>query len=209
MMFYDQYVTQIKATLDQLPWRQIQEVVDVLHDTWLADRQVFIMGNGGSASTASHMACDLGKNTAMSGTRRLRVMSLNDNMALFSAHANDNSYANVFAEQLSNFICVGDVVIAISASGNSPNVIRGNRTRPLIWCNNHWLERLSRGQTCAACAHADRHSQRQHRTDRRHSPHARAHGDGCPARFNARRARQQSGDRGRVASHVRTWERPV
>lgn len=124
MTIYHQYVAQLEETLDQFPWHKIQEVVDRLLAAWLADRQVFVMGNGGSASTASHMACDLGKNTAIPGVRRLRVMSLNDNMALFSAHANDNGYENIFAEQLSNFVSAGDVVIAISASGNSPNVLR-------------------------------------------------------------------------------------
>lgn len=82
---------------------------------------------GGSASTASHMACDLGKNTAVGDMPRLRVMSLNDNMALFSALSNDNGYARVFADQLAAFVNAGDVVIAISASGNSPNVLNAIR----------------------------------------------------------------------------------
>jgi D-sedoheptulose 7-phosphate isomerase len=90
----------------------------------LANKQVFVMGNGGSAATASHVACDLGKNTVVAGMTRLRVMSLNDNMAHFSAYANDNGYDQVFAEQLSNYVSDGDVVISISASGNSPNVLR-------------------------------------------------------------------------------------
>lgn len=124
MLIYREYVAELKKTLDQLPLQKIEQIVDLLFATWLADKQVFVMGNGGSASTASHMACDLGKNTAIPGVRRVRVMSLNDNMALFSAHANDNGYENVFAEQLSNFLYAGDVVIAISASGNSPNVLR-------------------------------------------------------------------------------------
>jgi D-sedoheptulose 7-phosphate isomerase len=124
MTFFAQYAGQVKETLDRLPWRQLQDVVDVLHVAWLHGKQVFVMGNGGSASTASHMACDLGKNTAITGLPRLRVISLNDNMALFSAHSNDNGYENVFAEQLANLLNPGDVVIAISASGNSANVLR-------------------------------------------------------------------------------------
>jgi D-sedoheptulose 7-phosphate isomerase len=124
MMQFEQYAVEVKQTLDRLPWQQLQQVVDVLCGAWLADKQVFIMGNGGSAATASHMACDLGKNTVAPGVPRLRVMSLNDNMAHFSAHANDNGYDQVFAEQLSNYVNAGDVVIAISASGNSPNVLR-------------------------------------------------------------------------------------
>lgn len=124
MTQFKQYTTEISKTLNKLPWQHIQQVVDVLHMAWTADKQIFVVGNGGSASTASHVACDFGKNTAMPGMRRLRVMSLNDNMAHFSAYANDNGFDQVFAEQLSNFVQAGDVLIAISTSGNSPNVLR-------------------------------------------------------------------------------------
>lgn len=121
---YTDYVADLKRTLDRMPWERVDEVVDVLDAARLAGHQVFIFGNGGSASTASHMACDLGKNTVMPGTPRLRTLSLNDNMALFSALGNDYGYENVFVEQLHNLVDAGDVVIAISASGNSPNVIK-------------------------------------------------------------------------------------
>jgi D-sedoheptulose 7-phosphate isomerase len=124
MLQFKQYASEVKQTLDQLPWQEIQRVVEILRTAWLTNKQVFVMGNGGSAATASHMACDLAKNTVVAGMSRLRVMSLNDNMAHFSAYANDNGYDQVFAEQLSNYVNAGDVVIAISASGNSPNVLR-------------------------------------------------------------------------------------
>jgi D-sedoheptulose 7-phosphate isomerase len=125
MQFYRQYSQQIAETLDRLVWANVQRVVDALQQVWLAGGQVFVMGNGGSAATASHIACDFGKNTIVPSLPRLRVMSLNDNMALFSAHANDDGYENVFAEQLANWAHGGDVVLAISASGNSPNVLHG------------------------------------------------------------------------------------
>ena len=121
---YTEYVAQLKRTLDRMPWERLEQIVDLLDAARLAGHQVFIFGNGGSASTASHMACDLGKNTVMPGTPRLRTLSLNDNMALFSALGNDYGYENVFVEQLHNLVDTGDVVIAISASGNSPNVIK-------------------------------------------------------------------------------------
>lgn len=121
---YSEYVAQLKRTLDRMPWERMEQIVDLLDAARLAGHQVFIFGNGGSASTASHMACDLGKNTVMPGTPRLRTLSLNDNMALFSALGNDYGYENVFVEQLHNLVDTGDVVIAISASGNSPNVIK-------------------------------------------------------------------------------------
>ena len=117
------YVQEIKDTLDRLPWEAIQEVVDVLHKARLNDRQVFIMGNGGSAATASHFACDLGKGTLMPGRPRFRVIALTDNMPLFSALANDFGYDRVFVEQLASLVRPGDVVVGISGSGNSANVL--------------------------------------------------------------------------------------
>lgn len=117
------YIEDLKKTLEQLPEDRIEPIVNILREARLNNKQVFIMGNGGSASTASHFACDLGKNTRKEGVPDFRVMSLADNMALFSAFANDEGYAYVFSRQLSSFACPGDVVIGISASGNSPNVI--------------------------------------------------------------------------------------
>jgi D-sedoheptulose 7-phosphate isomerase len=121
---YADYVAGIQRTLDRMGWERVEQVVDVLDAARLAGRQVFIFGNGGSASTATHMACDLSKSTAMPGTPRLRTQALNENMALFSALGNDMGYENVFAEQLATLVDAGDVVIAISASGNSLNVLK-------------------------------------------------------------------------------------
>ena len=86
-------------------------------------RQVFILGNGGSASTAEHFVCDLAKNTKKDGWPHFRAIGLTDNMAVFSAYANDEGYENVFVEALANLVQPGDVVLGISTSGNSPNVI--------------------------------------------------------------------------------------
>ena len=123
MKFVDAYIDELKVTLDQLSEEVIEQVLDVLHDARLDNRQVFILGNGGSASTASHFVCDLGKNTRIQGVLNFRVMGLTDNMALFSALANDEGYENVFAQQLGNYLQPGDIVIGISTSGNSPNVV--------------------------------------------------------------------------------------
>src|SRR3990170_6178715 len=101
----------------------IEQAIILLHEARLTNRRVFIMGNGGSASTASHFVCDLGKNTRQKGWPNFRVMGLSDNMALLSAYANDDGYENVFAQQLVNFVQPGDIVIGISTSGNSMNVI--------------------------------------------------------------------------------------
>jgi D-sedoheptulose 7-phosphate isomerase len=117
------YISVLQQTLDQLPRELIAEVIDVLQAARLRGSRVFIMGNGGSASTASHFVCDLAKNTRFEGLPHFKVIGLTDNMALFSAYANDEGYENVFSQQLANLIQPGDVVIAISASGNSKNVI--------------------------------------------------------------------------------------
>ena len=121
------YVKEIQATLEGLPWEEIQKVITVLHDARLDGRQVFILGNGGSAATASHFACDLGKGTEAPGTPCFRAFALTDNMPLFSAYANDCGYEQVFARQLANLMQPGDVVIAISGSGNSANVLNAIR----------------------------------------------------------------------------------
>jgi D-sedoheptulose 7-phosphate isomerase len=117
------YIALLQETIDQLPKEKIARVIDLLHSARFSGRQVFIMGNGGSASTASHFVCDLSKNTRHEGWPRYKVIGLSDNMAVFSAYANDEGYENVFCEQLVNLLLPDDIVIAISASGNSRNVV--------------------------------------------------------------------------------------
>lgn len=118
------YITTLQQTLERLPLSPINQVIEALHEARLKNRQVFIMGNGGSASTASHFVCDLSKNTRKNGWPHFRVIGLTDNMALFSAYANDEGYENVFAQQLASLLQPDDIVIGISTSGNSPNVLR-------------------------------------------------------------------------------------
>lgn len=117
------YLSTLQFTMSQLPLQGIIEVIEVLQQARKRGSQVFIMGNGGSASTASHFVCDLAKNTRRPGSPDFRVIGLSDNMAMLSAYANDEGYENVFSQQLMSLIRPGDVVIAISASGNSQNVI--------------------------------------------------------------------------------------
>ncbi|MGQ9502593.1 MAG: SIS domain-containing protein [Anaerolineae bacterium] len=120
----ERYIEDLQICLTKLPLEHVRAVIGVLQYARFNHRQVFIMGNGGSAATASHFACDLGKGTAVPGLPRFRVIALTDNTALFSAYANDFGYECVFAEQLANLLQPGDVVIAISGSGNSANVLR-------------------------------------------------------------------------------------
>jgi D-sedoheptulose 7-phosphate isomerase len=118
-----QYISTLQNTLDILPVEQIEYLAQTLQEARMAGKRVFIMGNGGSASTASHFVCDLGKNTRMDGWPDFKVIGLTDNMAIFSAYANDEGYDQAFARQLTSLLQDGDVVIGISASGNSPNVL--------------------------------------------------------------------------------------
>lgn len=118
------YFDEMKAVLDRIDRAPLREAIDVLHQARMDGRQVFIMGNGGSASTASHMVCDLAKNTRQPDWPHYKVIGLADNMAIFSAYGNDDGYDNVFRLQLANLLNPGDVVVAISTSGNSPNVLR-------------------------------------------------------------------------------------
>jgi D-sedoheptulose 7-phosphate isomerase len=121
------YFQHYANVLAHLPHPEIEQIAEKLDRAYEEGRQVFIFGNGGSASLASHFACDLGKGTSMTGTshKRFKVMSLTDNMPLLTAWANDTSYEQVFAEQLRNFVQPGDIAFAISGSGNSPNVLLG------------------------------------------------------------------------------------
>ena len=126
------YLRATGAALDRLDVPGLEACVTRSFAAFTHRRQVFTMGNGASAALASHMACDLGKGTATdlglgaghSTAPRLRITSLVDNVALLTAYSNDIDYRDVFVEQLRNALTPGDVVIGISGSGGSPNVLR-------------------------------------------------------------------------------------
>ena len=123
-MKLEQYFRQVSSVLQRLPLEEIAAVVRILERAREEGRRVFLFGNGGSAATASHFGCDLGKGTVQEGRPRFRVIILNDNVPLLTAYANDVGYEVVFAEPLASLGEPGDVAIGISASGNSPNVLR-------------------------------------------------------------------------------------
>lgn len=115
------YRKELNQCFDELDFKKLEQVVIHLNKR---GRTIFILGNGGSASTASHMEIDLVKGTQVNGFPRLRVISLTNNMAAITAWANDVHYQNVFQEQLEGLMRRGDVVIGISASGNSLNILQ-------------------------------------------------------------------------------------
>ena len=127
----EEYLGGLKDCLDALSLEEVVEVLGYLEEAYRGARHVFIIGNGGSAATASHMACDLGKNIlppeGSPTVQRFQVMALTDNVPWMTALANDLGYEHIFAEQLKNLLHAGDLVIAISCSGNSPNIVQGVR----------------------------------------------------------------------------------
>jgi D-sedoheptulose 7-phosphate isomerase len=110
--------------LADLPLGDLEEVIERLEVVREHRRHMFLFGNGGSAATASHIANDLAKATIAAGLPKLRVVALTDNVPLITAWANDKAYEAVFAEQLDNLVAPGDLVVGISTSGDSPNVLR-------------------------------------------------------------------------------------
>jgi D-sedoheptulose 7-phosphate isomerase len=125
-----QYFQQHMCALQSLPLSDIQSVYSALVRAYDQDRKILVFGNGGSAALASHLACDFGKGTIIPGpgAKRLRVISLADNIPLLTAWANDVAYEAVFSEQVASLLDPGDIAFAISGSGNSPNVLSALRT---------------------------------------------------------------------------------
>ena len=125
--FAKDYLTGLKAVLDRLPLAELEKLFTVIEEAHAAGKQIFVVGNGGSAATASHMMNDLNKGTlghkGDAPWKRFKVIALTDNVSLMTAWANDTDYNTVFSEPLKNLANRGDVLIAISASGNSPNII--------------------------------------------------------------------------------------
>jgi D-sedoheptulose 7-phosphate isomerase len=120
------YLEAQKRAVDSLNPAQIAGLVETLRVAHGADRQIFIAGNGGSASNASHFAVDLGKGASDKLSRRFRVLSLTDNTAWITALGNDYCYDDVFVKQLVNYGRPGDVFIGVSVSGNSPNLVKAH-----------------------------------------------------------------------------------
>jgi len=127
---YSVYLSELRKVLDTLPLEEISQAADILFECYQADHTVFTFGNGGSGALASHLVADLGKGTHFPGpkelatVRRLKAVAVTDNMPMVTAWANDTQYEDVFMRQIENFLQPGDVALAISGSGNSPNVLK-------------------------------------------------------------------------------------
>ena len=122
--FLEEYKKDVSIAVQAIDCDSVAKAVDWLIEARDEGRQIFVCGNGGSASTASHFACDIVKGASYQKSKRFRIIALTDSLPTLTAYSNDVAYDCVFAEQLQNFAGPGDVVIAISGSGNSPNVVK-------------------------------------------------------------------------------------
>jgi len=130
--YIDEYFSRMNGLIKEIPKDKIEKVVETLYNAWEKDAQVFIMGNGGSASTASHFACDLAKGTIVEDKKRLKVTSLVDNVPLVSAWTNDSGFGSVFVEQLRPWLEKDDVLIGISVHGGSQSGEAGPWSQNLV-----------------------------------------------------------------------------
>ena len=120
----DGYIALLSEIMNRLDRHSLVEIASIIRTAYNEERMIFTLGNGGSASTASHLACDLNKGACFGAEKRFRVIALTDSQPIILALANDVSYNDIFVEQLRNFAREGDVVIGISGSGNSTNVLK-------------------------------------------------------------------------------------
>ena len=132
LIYVKHYINQLQDEINSLPLEQIVNIAKILREAQLKGKRIFIIGNGGSAAAAAHATCDLGKNTRKPDQPRLRVINLVENISGLTAYANDEGYENVFSEPLLSLAERGDILMAISGSGNSPNIIKALETARLI-----------------------------------------------------------------------------
>src|SRR5690242_1907410 len=129
------YKNDLLKAIESVDLEKVDRAVDLLRQARREGRHIFTCGNGGSASTASHFVCDILKGASFNRSERFRITALNDSLSTLTAYSNDVSYECAFAEQLKNFAEPGDLVIAISGSGNSPNVLRAIECGNQIGCH--------------------------------------------------------------------------
>ena len=146
MSFPITYKTALLKALDTIDLEGVNQVIGLFKEARASGRRIFVCGNGGSASTASHFACDMVKGASFQKPQRFRIMALTDQMPTITAYANDVSYDAVFVEQLKNFAEAGDVFMGISGSGNSPNVLRAIEYANSIGCKTVALTGRDGGQ---------------------------------------------------------------
>lgn len=150
MQYFEEYRQLLNQSLSQLDMVVVETAAQWLREARDQGRQVFVCGNGGSAYTASHFATDLVKGASYGRKQRFRVLTLTDSLGTITAYANDVSFEVVFEEQLKNFAREGDLVVAISGSGNSANVLRAVETGRAMGCRTIGLTGRDGGKLASA-----------------------------------------------------------
>ncbi|QKZ14822.1 SIS domain-containing protein [Spirosoma sp. KUDC1026] len=136
--YISDYLIRQQQMLAALPTRQLSDLITLFRKAWEEDRQIFVFGNGGSAANASHFITDLSKGASDKMSKRFRGMSLNDNMAWMTALGNDYAYEDIFVRQLMNFAQPGDLMMTMSVSGNSPNLVKA-----VDWCRTNGVHSVA------------------------------------------------------------------
>lgn len=126
-MFFDHYSDELKQTLDLIDRADIEKLEAYLEEARINGNRVFVLGNGGSAAAASHWVCDFGKGINVGNSKRLKIMAPSDHSSIFTAYGNDNAYDQTLVEQMKNFLQPDDLVISLSVSGNSGNLIEAHK----------------------------------------------------------------------------------
>lgn len=126
-MFFDVYSDELKQTLDQIDRADIEKLEAYLEEARMNGNRVFVLGNGGSAAAASHWVCDFGKGINVGDANRLKIMAPSDHSSIFTAYGNDNAYDQTFVEQLMNFLQPNDLVVSLSVSGKSGNLVEAHK----------------------------------------------------------------------------------
>ena len=134
MSYPKQYKAALLEAIDRIDTSRVEQAIQWFTEARDAAQQIFVCGNGGSASTASHFTCDMVKGASFNRDTRFRILSLTDSLPTLTAYSNDVSYEHIFVEQLKNFARAGDLVMCISGSGNSPNVVRAMEYANSIGC---------------------------------------------------------------------------
>ena len=148
--FPELYKQALLQAIDAIDLGKVHQAIEWFREARDAGQQIFVCGNGGSAATASHFVCDMVKGASYNRGSRFRILALNDNLPTLTAYSNDVSYECVFVEQLKNFARPGDLLMAISGSGNSPNVVRAAEYANSAGCRTLALTGRNGGRLGAA-----------------------------------------------------------
>jgi D-sedoheptulose 7-phosphate isomerase len=134
MSFPTEYREKLLATLSTIDTGRVAQAIEWMKEARDANRAFFIAGNGGSAATAAHFVCDMVKGASTGKNARFRIVALGQNLPTLTAYSNDLTYADALVEELKNFAQPGDLYMAISGSGNSPNVVRAMEYANSLGC---------------------------------------------------------------------------